>query len=101
MTEVINPVKAGILEALAEAVKVAGSEVALASGINVSSSMPAMWKQRKSVPARYCPDIERFTASKGKPVICERLAPDVAWDVLRMQIAPKRPRAKSIQHAGG
>jgi DNA-binding transcriptional regulator YdaS (Cro superfamily) len=90
MTEVIDPVKAGILEALAEAVKAAGSEAALASGIEVSSSMPAMWKRRQSVPAKYCPAIERFTAEKGRRVVCERLAPDVAWDVLRKR-ATRRP----------
>lgn len=79
--------KTQILNALDEAVQVSGSEAALASGIGVSSSLPAMWKQRKSVPARYCPAIERHTAALGQRVVCERLAPDVAWDVLRSQIA--------------
>jgi len=88
MSDESSPAKAGILEALAEAVEASGSEVALAAGIGVASSLPAMWKQRKSVPARYCPRIERFTRSLGKPVVCERLAPDVEWDVLRMQTAP-------------
>ena len=85
MSEDIDPAKAGILDALAEAVKTAGSEVALASGIGVASSLPAMWKQRRSVPARYCPAIERFTRSLGNAVMCERLDPSVEWGVLREQ----------------
>ncbi len=87
MSEEIDPVKAGILDALREAVEAAGSEVALASGIDVPKSLPAMWKKRASVPAHYCPAIERFTRSLGKPVLCERLAPKVDWAVLREQVA--------------
>ena len=84
MTDEIDPT-AGVLAALAEAVKTAGSEVALAKGIGVASSLPAMWKQRKSVPARYCPAIERFTREQGNVVVCERLEPNVEWGVLRAQ----------------
>jgi DNA-binding transcriptional regulator YdaS (Cro superfamily) len=97
MTEAIDPAKAGILEALKDAIRAAGSEAALASGINVSSSLPGMWKQRRSVPARYCPAIERFTTSLGKPVPCERLAPNVEWDVLRMQVEPCNSRTSKAE----
>jgi DNA-binding transcriptional regulator YdaS (Cro superfamily) len=36
------------------------------------------WRAR-GVPAERCPDIERVTG-----VRCERLRPDVDWDVLRV-----------------
>jgi DNA-binding transcriptional regulator YdaS (Cro superfamily) len=41
-----------------------------------------MWKTRGRVPAEHCPSIERETGIR-----CERLRPDVAWDVLRAQSA--------------
>lgn len=68
--------------ALDEAIRVAGGVSALANKIGVPSSLPAMWRKRESVPAEYCPAIERETG-----VRCERLRPSVAWDVLRMQTA--------------
>ena len=42
------------------------------------------------VPAEYCPAIERETSARGEPVRCEEIRSDVPWDVLRMQITPKR-----------
>jgi DNA-binding transcriptional regulator YdaS (Cro superfamily) len=76
------------MEALDEAIEIAGSAVALARGIGASTSAPGMWKQRgretgAPVPADWCPSIERFTKSKGRPVMCERLNPTVEWYVLR------------------
>lgn len=68
------------MEALDEAIQKAGSVAALAARINVAASAPSMWKSRGRVPAEHCPAIERETG-----VRCERLRPDVAWDVLRMQ----------------
>jgi len=68
------------MEALEEAIAVAGGVGALANRIGVPKSAPSMWRLRKSVPAEYCPAIERETG-----VRCERLRAGVAWDVLRMQ----------------
>ncbi|RZA12693.1 MAG: Cro/Cl family transcriptional regulator [Proteobacteria bacterium] len=68
------------MEALDEAISIAGGVGALASRIGVPKSAPSMWRARKSVPAEYCPAIERETG-----VRCERLRAGVAWDVLRMQ----------------
>ena len=65
---------------LEEAITVAGGVGALAGRIGVAASAPSMWKQRGRVPAEHCPAIERETGIR-----CERLRPDVAWDVLRMQ----------------
>ena len=72
------------IRALDEAIKVAGGVGALAARIGVAASAPSMWRSRKSVPAEHCPAIERETA-----IPCERLRPDVAWDVLRMQSGPE------------
>lgn len=68
------------MRALDEAITAAGGVGALAARIGVPISSPSMWRKRKSVPAEYCPAIERETGVK-----CERLRPGVAWDVLRAQ----------------
>lgn len=68
------------MKALDEAITGAGGVGALAGRIRVAASAPSMWKSRGRVPAEHCPAIERETG-----VRCERLRPDVAWDVLRMQ----------------
>ena len=72
------------MAALEEAIEKAGGVGALANRIGVAPSVPSMWKARKSVPAEYCPAIERETG-----VRCERLRAGVAWDVLRMQAEAK------------
>jgi len=72
------------MAALDDAIKAAGTAKSLAERINVSGSAVGMWKLRKSVPAEFCPAIERETG-----VSCERLRPDVPWDVLRMQSEPE------------
>lgn len=68
------------MQALDEAIRVAGGVGQLAQRVGAAASAPSMWKKRKSVPAEYCPAIERETG-----VRCERLRAGVAWDVLRMQ----------------
>lgn len=68
------------LQALEDAIVLCDGVARFANRINVSASAPSMWKKRKRVPAEHCPAIERETG-----VICERLRPDVPWDVLRMQ----------------
>ncbi|RUR69047.1 Cro/Cl family transcriptional regulator [Variovorax guangxiensis] len=71
------------MEALDEAIAIAGGVGVLASRIGVAASAPNMWKKRRSVPAEHCPAIERETG-----VRCERLRACVPWDVLRMQSQP-------------
>jgi DNA-binding transcriptional regulator YdaS (Cro superfamily) len=71
-------------QALDRAIEICGTQSALAAQINVGQSHVAMWKHRRSVPAEYCPAIERATAGA---VRCEDLRPDVAWEVLRAQAA--------------
>lgn len=70
------------MEALERAVEKAGGVGALATLIGVAASAPSMWRVRGRVPAEHCPSIERATG-----VRCEDLRPDVAWDVLRLQVA--------------
>jgi DNA-binding transcriptional regulator YdaS (Cro superfamily) len=55
---------------------------AFAARIGVAQSTVSMWKARGRVPAEACPAIERETG-----VRCERLRPDVPWEVLRLQCA--------------
>jgi DNA-binding transcriptional regulator YdaS (Cro superfamily) len=68
------------MDALDEAISIAKGVGALAGRVGAATSAPSMWKKRGRVPAEHCPAIERETG-----VRCERLRPDVAWDVLRMQ----------------
>jgi DNA-binding transcriptional regulator YdaS (Cro superfamily) len=81
------------LEALNEAIEVIGGVSALASAIT-SNDLPvkpttvSMWRARGRMPPEYAPPIERETRRRGRPVTCERLAPAVAWAVLREQVAP-------------
>jgi DNA-binding transcriptional regulator YdaS (Cro superfamily) len=74
------------MEALERAIGLFGSQAALAAQLNLRQSHISMWKHRKSVPAEYCPLIERAT---GGAVRCEDLRPDVAWGVLREQAVPQ------------
>lgn len=68
------------MQALEAAIAKAGGAGVLAALVDVSTSAPAMWKQRKRVPAEHCPAIERETGIR-----CESLRPDVPWNVLRLQ----------------
>jgi DNA-binding transcriptional regulator YdaS (Cro superfamily) len=73
-------------EPVARAIKHMGSQVALASRLGITQPTVSEWLNcQKRVPAERCPEIERAT---GGAVRCEELRPDVAWDVLREQIAP-------------
>lgn len=79
---------------LEEAIEVAGGAAALAQGIKASKSAPSMWLKRGSVPAEWCPSIERFTTEKGHPVTCERLRPSVDWSFLRStNVNASRPKS--------
>ncbi|MDN4590239.1 transcriptional regulator [Xenophilus aerolatus] len=65
-----------------------GAQARLARALEVAAPLLSAWASenpdtRRRVPAERCPDIERAT---GGAVRCEDLRPDVAWDVLRMQV---------------
>lgn len=78
-----EPPASEAMMALDEAIRIAGGVGQLADRIGAPSrNSPSNWKARRSVPAEYCPAIERETG-----VRCERFCPNVAWDVLRMQTA--------------
>lgn len=73
------------MDALQQAVDIAGGQAALASAIGVKQQHVWNWLNRDGakVPAEYCPAIELATREKGRAVLCEQLRPDVAWKVLR------------------
>lgn len=87
------------MRALDEAIEICGGTVvAFAAAIStaelpVSQNKVCMWRARRSVPSNYCPAIERETAKRGRPVLCERFQPRVDWCVLR-EPAPSKPRAR-------
>jgi DNA-binding transcriptional regulator YdaS (Cro superfamily) len=68
------------MTALDEAISKFPTVTVFADRIGVAQSTVSMWKARKRVPAENCPAIERETG-----VRCERLRPDIPWDVLREQ----------------
>lgn len=73
-------------EPVARAIKHVGSQVALASKLGITQPTVSEWLNcAKRVPAERCPEIERAT---NGAVRCEELRPDVAWDVLRVQVEP-------------
>lgn len=83
--------------ALLRAAEILGGQSALASALGYSDRRNvAPWFAGRRFPAEHCPTLERATKEapphpKGlKPVTCEELRPDVAWDVLRMQATPAR-----------
>ena len=68
-----------VKQALETAIGVAGGISAFAEAIKAPSpGAVKAWKRSGSVPADYCPTIERVTG-----VTCERLRPGVEWAVLR------------------
>lgn len=73
----MNPIK----QALENAIEKVGGLAAFAAAINApSTGAVKAWKHAGSVPAAYCPAIERETKHA---VVCEDLRPDVDWAVLR------------------
>lgn len=70
--------EAAAMEALNEAIAVAGTARALAQRIGVVQSAVTNWRMRRKVPAEHCPAIERETG-----VSAERLCPAVDWAVIR------------------
>lgn len=78
-----------------------GGQAGMARALDVTPAAVNQWcKGLRSVPAERCPEIERATGGK---VRCEELRPDVAWEVLREQVAPSeataQPLAEPITHA--
>jgi DNA-binding transcriptional regulator YdaS (Cro superfamily) len=79
-------------EALAKAIKVLGSQtaVAAAAGDDVATGHVFYWLNKApEVPAKYCPGIERATREKGETVFCEQLCPSTDWGMVRVQEGPK------------
>jgi DNA-binding transcriptional regulator YdaS (Cro superfamily) len=86
MADMNDPSPDSPMVALDEAIATFDTLTIFADRIGVAQSTVSMWKARGRVPAENCPAIERETG-----VRCERLRPDVPWDVLRLQTAPATP----------
>ncbi|MBX3629331.1 MAG: helix-turn-helix domain-containing protein [Nitrosomonas sp.] len=58
-----------------------GGQAKLAKFLNISTSAVNQWVLgRRPIPARFCPEIERFSQGRVK---CEDLRPDINWAFLR------------------
>lgn len=87
------------MSALVEAVRILGSQSALARACGVKQGHVWAWLNREgyAVPLESCPDIERATAGA---VRCEDLRPDVDWlrdstgqvTGYQVRIAPPEPQ---------
>ena len=66
---------------IAKAVELLGGPVKAASALNAGRYQKVQqWIKNGSVPAKYCPRIERLI---GGAVRCEELSPDVDWASIR------------------
>ncbi|PRP68593.1 hypothetical protein BUE93_21365 [Chromobacterium amazonense] len=63
-------------------VQAAGGPAVVADELRISYSAVTNWSVRKSIPAAYCPTLERLTNGAWR---CEQMRPDVEWEVLRKQ----------------
>lgn len=80
-------------KALNRAAQILGGQAALASILGYSDrrNVSPWFTTDRQFPAEHCPTIERETRAAGDVVTCEELRPDVAWDVLREQVAAAEP----------
>lgn len=85
--------------ALRRAAEVLGGQTALALALGFSDRRHVWpwFNTSRRVPAEHCPGIERATRERGSPVLCEELRPDVAWGVLREQVAPAESATEGAQ----
>lgn len=75
--------------ALDEAIRLAGGMTRMAQDLNLSGhSVVYQWTKTR-IPADHCMAVERLTGVK-----CERLRPDLDWDVL-LSRPRKRKEAKA------
>lgn len=51
-----------------------GGPALVAEALGVTHSAVCQWKK---IPGEHCPFLEAWSASKGKPVSCEELRPDL------------------------
>lgn len=68
-------------EKIIDAYKQVGGQAVLAREIGAAPAFVYQWATgRRSVPAEFCPKIERATHGA---IRCEELRPDIEWSVLR------------------
>lgn len=85
---------------LQRAIDIVGSQTRLADliGGKVKTGHIYYWLQSGVVPAEHCPAIEKATLGG---VRCEELRPDVAWDVLRTQVASTSSAEAQVEAGQG
>lgn len=84
-----------IKAALEEAIKKADGIESFAKAIGApSANAVKAWKRTNSIPADYCPTIERTTG-----VACERLRPVMDWAYLRGTAKAAAPTEQGAGHA--
>lgn len=72
------------IDAISEACEVVGGQAELARLLELTPSAVNQWcRGLREVPAERCPQIEELTDARGRAVRCERLRPDVRWEVVR------------------
>lgn len=72
------------MKAIERAIKVVGSQSALAEALGIKQPTVSEWvRGGRPLPLERCIDIERVTRSLGEAVTCEELRPDIPWYVLR------------------
>jgi DNA-binding transcriptional regulator YdaS (Cro superfamily) len=80
-------------EALTEAIRVLGSQTALAARLGVKTGHVYYWLNAGRIPYEFCPAVERATRELGAVVTCERLRDDIDW--VRLP-APGWPAGKPL-----
>ena len=74
------------MDAISQAITIAGGSTKLAKAIGISGSYMSQIKTgARPIPAEYCPRIERATSGV---VRCEDMRPDVDWAYLRATDCP-------------
>lgn len=87
-----------VKKALETAIGMTGGISAFVEAIKApSAGAVKAWKRSGSIPAGYCPAIERET---NHAIRCEQLRPDVDWAVLRgtkLAVAQQTPAVPAIK----
>ncbi|MDE1715800.1 YdaS family helix-turn-helix protein [Chromobacterium amazonense] len=63
-------------------IRAAGGPEVIAKDRQIGFTAVTNWPVRGSIPAVYCPTLERLTNGAWR---CEQMRPDVEWEVLRKQ----------------
>lgn len=72
------------MNAIQKAIDLVGSQEKLAKALGLEHYQNVQhWLRTNSVPAKYCPEIERLT---NRAILCEELNPDIDWAYVRQSV---------------